>query len=170
MLIAGYHAAAPSTGSPACSRIPVRSHRPAPWPRGHSLVQPDLPGRLRMLFCFWPRSRAHAAVDAARVDDVLFFGVLGVVWAGASAFFCKPGYYARTSAGSAAGLEGAFSFHSQRLVGRPGNAGLVWSGGAGVASSGDRPGRPVPTLRRCVSATSSMAIWGGRLRLICPGR
>ena len=174
MLIAGYHAARPVSRCVLTHPEfdPTRSAPLAPWP----LVRPDSTwSPFAGSSCFWwPRACSSMRPWTARdVDDVLFFGVLGVVLAGASAIASS------TSPATTPNIcwkccrsEGRHVL-PWRLVGRPVGAGLVLRRrGRGFFEVTDLVGPCVPTGIAAVRIGNFIngELWGGRLRLICPGR
>ena len=83
-------------------------------PVADPLVRPDLPGRLRPVpvagrAARAPRRGSRSAGWTRRdVEDLLFYGVLGVVIGGRLGYvlFYKPGYYLPAPAGDLGGVEG----------------------------------------------------------------
>ena len=92
-------------------------------PVADPLVRPDLPGRLRPVPVAGRAARALAAGSptpagrARDIEDLLFYGVLGVVLGGRLGYvlFYKPGYYAAHPLEVLAVWKGGMSFHGGLL-------------------------------------------------------
>ena len=137
------------------------------------LVRPDLPGRLRPV-----RLAGRAARAASRgspregwmrrdVEDLLFYGVLGVVLGGRLGYvlFYKPRLLRRPPARDLRGLEGRHVL-PRRAAGRARRDGAVRAAAQAPVPRGHRPDRALRAARPGVagaSATSSTASCGAAL-------
>lgn len=100
----------------------MESNRPASGAFGGALVRHFLPGGICFVFFLALRRSRQAALagqgwSREAVEDLLFYGVLGVILGGRLGYclFYKPGYYAQHPLEVFAVWQGGMSFHGGML-------------------------------------------------------